>query len=64
MKFFEWFKCDPSKNLVSRSVLQEKALEIATEIKVENFIASNGWLECFRKCHNTSFKTISGERCV
>ena len=27
----------------------------------DNFCASNGWLECFQKCHNFSSAVLSGE---
>lgn len=59
---YEWFKCARVKKLcVSGPMLQEKAREISNNLKVENFVASNGWLECFRKRHNVSFKTVCGE---
>ncbi|KAJ4428282.1 hypothetical protein ANN_24300 [Periplaneta americana] len=42
-------------------MIQEKALEIAKELNVRNFVASNGWLECFRKRYNIAFRSVSGE---
>ena len=55
------FNVFAQKKKLPGSMLWEKAIKIFTEIKVENFVASNGWLKCFRKRHNMSFKTISGE---
>ena len=40
---------------------ERRHLKFSTEIKVENSEANNGWRECFRKRHNISDKTISGE---
>ena len=44
MKFFEWFKCAHAKrnSQLVEVCFWEKAFEIATEIKVENFVIS-GW---------------------
>ncbi|XP_025409934.1 tigger transposable element-derived protein 6-like [Sipha flava] len=59
---FEWFCRARSYNLpVSGPLLQEKALEVVNEVGLENFKASNGWLEKFRERHNISFKNICGE---
>ena len=30
-------------------------------MNVENFKASDGWLDCWKKQFNVSFKTVSGE---
>ena len=38
-----------------------KAIEFAEKINVENFKASDGWLDRWIKRFNVSFKTISGE---
>lgn len=54
---YKLFKCA----CVRGSMLWNKALKIFSEIKVENLVASNGWLECFRQWHNILFKTISDE---
>ncbi|XP_060844196.1 tigger transposable element-derived protein 6-like [Rhopalosiphum padi] len=59
---FEWFCRARSYNLpVSGPLLQEKAREVANEVGLENFKASNGWLQKFRERHNISFKNICGE---
>ena len=54
---YKLFKC----TCVRGSMLWNKALKIFSEIKVENLVASNGWLECVRQWHNILFKTISDE---
>ena len=64
MKFFMSVLWSHKKIPVNGNRLLEKVLEFATKVKVKNFITRKEWMECFRKCHNTSFKTISGERCV
>ena len=59
---WEWFHKARATNIpVSGPLLQEKALEFGKELKITDFKASNGWLECFRKCHAISFSVISGE---
>jgi hypothetical protein len=46
---------------VTRPMLQSKATEIAQRLKIENFQASDRWLESFRACHNLNFIYLSGE---
>jgi hypothetical protein len=40
---------------------QTKALQVATSIGLNDFKASNGWLEAFRKHHCIQFRLLSGE---
>ena len=47
---------------MSGPLLKEKALKCASELGVENFKASNGWLDSFLKWNNTVFRVQSGER--
>lgn len=59
---WQWFVSARSKNMViTGPLLQAKALEIAKELDIETFKASNGWLEKFRELHNIHFKKLSGE---
>ncbi|XP_066153520.1 tigger transposable element-derived protein 6-like [Euwallacea fornicatus] len=58
----DWFSRIRSQNIpISGSLIKAKAKEIACKLKYEQFSASNGWLEKWRKRHNISFKSISGE---
>lgn len=58
----KWFRSARAKNIpVSGVLLQEKAREVGERLGLENFKASNGWLEKFRTRHNISFKQICGE---
>jgi hypothetical protein len=41
--------------------LQTKALQVAANIGLSEFRASNGWLEAFRKRHCIQFHLLSGE---
>ena len=60
---YKWFVDATSRQVnVSGPLLQQKALKIASELNIESFKASNGWLEAFLKRHNIVFKTMSGER--
>jgi hypothetical protein len=44
-----------------RTNIQSKAKEIAQRLQIENFQASNGWLESFKARHNINFRSLSGE---
>jgi hypothetical protein len=41
--------------------LQTKALQVAANIGLNDFRASNGWLEAFRKRHYIQFRLLSRE---
>jgi hypothetical protein len=41
--------------------LQTKALQVAASIGLNDFRASNGWLEAFRKHHDIQFCLLSGK---
>lgn len=59
---FEWFKRMRGMNArISGPMLQEAASDFAKKIGVEEFTASNGWLESFKKRHNISQRTLCGE---
>lgn len=58
----EWFSKVRSQNIpVSGPLVQEKAKEIATKLRLTNFVASNGWLEKWRTRNCISFKGVCGE---
>lgn len=42
-------------------MLQEEALIIAEKLHVDGFVASNGWLECFKNVHKISPMTVARE---
>jgi hypothetical protein len=46
---------------VTGPMLQAKAREIAQRLHVENFQASNGWLESLTTRHNINFRFLNGE---
>jgi hypothetical protein len=55
--------CSKARNLpISSFILQEKAREIATELRGNvMFRASNGWLDKFKIRHNICYRPICGE---
>ena len=62
MLTWEWSKDMSSRKIpISGPLLQERALLFAKGLENEEFKASNGWLESFRKKHNITFIT-NGER--
>ena len=59
---FKWLLVVRSRNVaVSVLVFKTKATEFAAKMNVENFEVSDGWLDCWKKRFNMSFKTVSGE---
>ena len=59
---FKWLLVVRSRDVaVSAPVLKTKTTEFAEKINVENFKASDGWLDRWRKRFNVSFKTVSDE---
>jgi hypothetical protein len=59
---WEWFIHVRALGLpLSGPLIQGKAKEVARDMGIEDFKASNGWLEAFQKRHNVSLKAISGE---
>ena len=57
-----WLKQARGQNLpVSGNLIKEKALKLAELMHIPDFIASDGWLDNFKKRHGITFKTVQGE---
>ncbi len=51
-RVYEWFANIRYRNIpIFGPILQTKALQVAANIGLNDFRASNGWLEAFRKRH-------------
>ncbi|GBL96617.1 Tigger transposable element-derived protein 4 [Araneus ventricosus] len=58
----EWFKTVRAKKIpVSGPMIKHKAKELADALGIENFSASNGWLNRFRIRNNITFRSLCGE---
>lgn len=58
----EWIKQTLDKNIpIDGTLLKEKSKIFATKLGLQNFSASNGWLEGFKRRHGISFKKAAGE---
>lgn len=61
-KCFEWFVHARSLSIpISGPIIKAKAKEIAAKSGYNDFSASDGWLDKWRKRHSINFKCISGE---
>ena len=59
---FKWLLTVRSRDeAVSTLILKNKAIDFAEKMSIENFHASDGWLDRWKKRYNVSFKKISGE---
>jgi hypothetical protein len=48
-----------SANLpINGVLLKEKAIRVATRLRIENFKGSNGWLDRFKKRHGLEYKSV------
>ncbi|XP_039275806.1 tigger transposable element-derived protein 6-like [Nilaparvata lugens] len=57
-----WLKQCRDKNVsISGPILQEKAQQFAEQLGHNSFRASNGWLDCFKKRNEVTFKKVCGE---
>jgi hypothetical protein len=55
---FQWYLHARVNNLpISGPLLKEKALELASEVGLNDFKASNGWLQKFKERHQISYKS-------
>jgi hypothetical protein len=62
MRVYEWFSQARSRGIcITGPMIKEKATISADHIGMDGFKASNGWLECFQKRHNISWRAVSGE---
>lgn len=59
----KWFKEARAANVpVNGTILREKALEIADRlVGLDDFTASNGWIDRMKKRHNLVYRSLSGE---
>uniref|UniRef100_F6WUM2 HTH CENPB-type domain-containing protein n=1 Tax=Xenopus tropicalis TaxID=8364 RepID=F6WUM2_XENTR len=58
----EWFAGLHASNVpISGIMLREKAVHIATRLGIDNFTASNGWIDRFKKRYNVVYKAVCGE---
>lgn len=58
----EWIKQTLDKNIpIDGPLLKEKSKEFAIKLGIQNFSASNGWLEGFKRRHDIAFKKVAGE---
>jgi transcriptional regulator with XRE-family HTH domain len=61
-RVYDWFIAARSRNIpITGPIIQEKARIVSSVLGMEEFKASNGWLESFRTRHNISFRLLSGE---
>lgn len=61
-KLWDWIQTIESFGAVySEKILKEKALQIAKEMNIDEFRATNGWLYSFKSAHNINCKILSGE---
>ncbi|KAL7077876.1 hypothetical protein ACQ4LE_003088 [Meloidogyne hapla] len=57
-----WIRQVKSQNIaITGSLLKEKAMEIANLMGIDNFKASNGWMEKFKERHSIRFRTEKTE---
>lgn len=58
----EWIKQTLDKNIpIDGPLLKQKSKDFATKLGIENFSASNGWLEGFKKHYDVTFKKAARE---
>lgn len=57
-----WLKQARGQNLpVSGDLIKEKAMKLAELMHIPDFMASDGWLDNFKKRNGITFKTVQGE---
>lgn len=59
---WDWYTlCRKSNIPVSGAMLQEEAMIIAEKLEMNDFVASNGWLDRFKRQHNICNMAVAGE---
>ena len=59
---YTWYHNTRSNSVpVSGVVLKEKALQFAKSLHLDDFRASDGWLNRWKSRHNVTFREVSGE---
>ena len=59
---FDWFKDERVEGRgVSNYFLQSRACEIANQLKVNNFQASNGWLRRWKECYSVGIRWATND---
>ena len=59
---YTWFHKTRANNVpVSGVALKEKALQFAKALHLDDFRASDGWLDRWKSRYNVTFKEVSGE---
>jgi hypothetical protein len=59
---FTWYQQARASNIpIDGTTLREKAKIIASQLNIDNFSASNGWVSRFKDRHCLVFKKLAGE---
>ena len=59
---YKWFMNARERNVpIGGHIIREKALDLAKELNIMDFKASEGWLDRWKNRHNVVFRTVSGE---
>ena len=59
---FTWYQQAQTSNIpIDVTTLREKAKIIATQLNIDNFSASNGWVSRFKDPHGLVFKKLAGQ---
>lgn len=59
---WDWYTmCRHSNIPLSVSMLQDEAVIIAEKLEIEDFVASNAWLEKFKPQHHICKMTVTGK---
>ena len=57
-----WFQATSASSIpVSGVLLREKACDVAARLGIDNFSASNGWIDRFKQQYNVVYKSVWAE---